>query len=159
MEAFGQSEALTTRLKHIIQDYPEGPSTLMELVQNADDAGASRVALLLDLSSHPSNSIPSPAMAQWQGPALMCYNDAVFSPADFHNISRIGQDSKMARPTSIGRFGLGFNSVYHWTDLPSFVSGEYLVMFGAPPGWGAGWLAWWLVAVIVDVRPAFQGRC
>lgn len=24
-EAFGQSEALTTRLRHIIQDYPEGP--------------------------------------------------------------------------------------------------------------------------------------
>ncbi len=26
-EAFGQSEALTTRLRHIIQDYPEGPGT------------------------------------------------------------------------------------------------------------------------------------
>jgi sacsin len=24
-EVFGQSEALTTRLRHIIQDYPEGP--------------------------------------------------------------------------------------------------------------------------------------
>jgi sacsin len=130
VEAFGQSEALTTRLKHIIQDYPEGPGTLMEMVQNADDAGATKVSFLLDLSSHAANSIPSPAMAMWQGPALLCYNDAMFSPSDFHNISRIGQDSKMARPTSIGRFGLGFNSVYHWTDLPSFVSGEYLVMFG-----------------------------
>lgn len=38
-EAFGQSEALTTRLRHIIQDYPEGAGILMELLQNADDAG------------------------------------------------------------------------------------------------------------------------
>lgn len=28
-EAFGQSEALTTRLRHIIQDYPEGPGLYM----------------------------------------------------------------------------------------------------------------------------------
>ena len=29
----------------------------------------------------------------------------------------------------LGRFGLGFNSVYHLTDTPSIVSGESLVMF------------------------------
>ena len=28
-----------------------------------------------------------------------------------------------------GRFGLGFNSVYHLTDTPSLVSGESLVIF------------------------------
>lgn len=33
VEAFGQSEALTTRLRHIIGDYPEGPSICLELVQ------------------------------------------------------------------------------------------------------------------------------
>ena len=27
-----------------------------------------------------------------------------------------------------GRFGLGFNAVYHFTDLPSFVSGARLVV-------------------------------
>jgi sacsin len=32
VEAFGQSEALTTRLRHIISDYPEGPSVCLELV-------------------------------------------------------------------------------------------------------------------------------
>lgn len=59
-----------------------------------------------------------PVCAVHQGPSLLCYNDAVFSPADFHNISRIGQDTKLQRPTSIGRFGLGFNAVYHFTDVP-----------------------------------------
>ncbi|KXZ55127.1 hypothetical protein GPECTOR_3g279 [Gonium pectorale] len=128
-EAFGQSEALTTRLRHIIGDYPEGPGVLMELLQNADDAGATSLELMLDTTSYPTASILAPAMAVWQGPALLVANDAVFSPADFANISRIGQDSKASRPTSIGRFGLGFNAVYHFTDLPCFVSGDYLVMF------------------------------
>ena len=50
-------------------------------------------------------------------------------PSDFHNIARIGQDSKIDAPAAAGRFGLGFNAVYHFTDVPSFVSGEYLVMF------------------------------
>ena len=68
-------------------------------------------------------------MATWQGPALLSYNDAVFSPSDFKNISRIGQDSKLERPTATGRFGLGFNAVYHLTDVPSFCSGDYIVLF------------------------------
>ena len=29
----------------------------------------------------------------------------------------------------VQRFGLGFNSVYNLTDVPMFVSGDYVVMF------------------------------
>lgn len=57
MEAFGQSEALTTRLRHIIESYADGPGILMELIQNADDAGATNVAFMLDLTSYPTNSL------------------------------------------------------------------------------------------------------
>lgn len=39
------------------------------------------------------------------------------------------QASKLDKLAATGRFGLGFNAVYHFTDLPSFVSGEHLVMF------------------------------
>ena len=56
-EAFGQSEALTTRLRHIISDYADGPGILMELLQNADDAGATQVAFLLDKESYGASSI------------------------------------------------------------------------------------------------------
>ena len=102
---------------------------LLELIQNADDAGARRVALLLDERHHPSASILGPALAAWAGPALLAHNDAVFTDADMRAISRIGQDAKLSSATAIGRFGLGFNSVYHVTDVPSFVSGEHLVIF------------------------------
>lgn len=113
----------------MLQDYPEGPGVLLELVQNADDAGAGRVSFMLDMRQHGTASILGPAMAPWQGPALLVYNDAMFSPGDFAAIARIGQDGKMAQPAAIGRFGLGFNAVYHLTDLPSFVSGSHLVVF------------------------------
>ncbi|KAF3777352.1 Sacsin [Nymphaea thermarum] len=128
-EAFGQHEALTTRLKHILEMYADGPGILFELVQNADDAGASEVVFLLDRTQYGTSSILSPEMADWQGPALYCFNDSVFSPQDLHAISRIGQDSKFEKPFTIGRFGLGFNCVYHFTDIPGFVSGENIVIF------------------------------
>ncbi|XP_060192900.1 uncharacterized protein LOC132622327 isoform X2 [Lycium barbarum] len=128
-EAFGQHEALTTRLKHILEMYADGPGTLFELVQNAADANASKVIFLLDKTQYGTSSVLSPEMADWQGPALYCFNDSVFTPQDLYAISRIGQETKLEKPFAIGRFGLGFNCVYHFTDIPTFVSGENIVMF------------------------------
>ncbi|KAI3443790.1 hypothetical protein Pfo_000455 [Paulownia fortunei] len=128
-EAFGQHEALTTRLRHILEMYADGPAVLFELVQNAEDAGASNVIFLLDKSHYGTSSLLSPEMGDWQGPALYCFNDSVFSSQDLYAISRIGQESKLEKPFAIGRFGLGFNCVYHFTDIPTFVSGENIVMF------------------------------
>ncbi|PKA59238.1 E3 ubiquitin-protein ligase MUL1 [Apostasia shenzhenica] len=128
-EVFGQHEALTTRLKHIVEMYADGPGVLFELMQNAEDAQASEVVFLLDETQYGILSILSPQMAEWQGPALYCFNDSVFSSQDLYAISRIGQDSKLEKPFAIGRFGLGFNCVYHFTDIPSFVSGENIVIF------------------------------
>jgi len=115
VEAFGQSEALTTRLRHILESYADGPGALMELMQNADDAGASQFRLMLDLSTYSSDRLLGPKLAPWQGPALLAWNDAVFTAADVQSIAKIGQDSKLTRPGATGRFGLGFNSVFHWT--------------------------------------------
>ena len=58
------------------------------------------------------------------------YNDATFTRTDFESIQRIGDSLKKAEETQskIGRFGIGFNSVYHMTDLPSFVSTQYIVL-------------------------------
>ncbi|CAN8264910.1 unnamed protein product [Cochlearia groenlandica] len=128
-EAFGQHEALTTRLKHILEMYADGPGILFELVQNAEDAGASEVTFLLDRTHYGTSSLLSPEMADWQGPALYCFNNSVFTQQDMYAISRIGQGSKLEKPFAIGRFGLGFNCVYHFTDIPAFVSGENIVMF------------------------------
>jgi sacsin len=53
---------------------------LLELVQNADDAGATKAAFLLDMRQHGTSSLLGPGMAAMQGPALLAYNNAIFSP-------------------------------------------------------------------------------
>eukprot|EP00466_Bigelowiella_natans_P004774 jgi/Bigna1/134999/aug1.27_g9707 len=128
-EAFGQRENLTQRLKNILLLYAEGPGTLFEFVQNADDAGASKVVFLLDLKTHGQKALIASKMRHAQGPALCVYNDSMFTPRDLIAISRIGQGSKLTNMGKTGRFGLGFNSCYHFTDIPSFVSGTSLVIF------------------------------
>ena len=37
--------------------YADGPGVLLELVQNADDAGATEVAFMLDGRSYPADSV------------------------------------------------------------------------------------------------------
>ena len=68
-------------------------------------------------------------MKQWQGPAMWVYNDAAFTKEDFENIRRLNAGAKETDTTKIGKFGLGFNAVYHLTDVPCFLSGNYAVYF------------------------------
>ena len=129
IELTGQHEPLTTRLKNILNDYKVGVGIFKELIQNADDAGATKVCFLIDRRDGPKKSLFSPGMSECQGPALWAYNDAVFSDDDFKNINKLAGRTKKDDFTKIGRFGLGFNAVYHLTDVPSFLSREYLVVF------------------------------
>ena len=45
--SFGQTDSLTHRLNVLLQDYTDGFAVPKELVQNADDAGATEVCCLL----------------------------------------------------------------------------------------------------------------
>ena len=51
-------------------------------------------------------------LAEHQGPALLVYNDAVFTEADFNSLLRLGDSVKMQNKLATGKFGLGFNSVW-----------------------------------------------
>ena len=51
----------------------------------------------------------------FQGPALYAYNDAVFSDDDWKGIRMIQDSVKAKDPMKVGRFGLGFKSVFHMT--------------------------------------------
>ena len=124
----GQSEPLTTRLNRILKDYKD-TSVIQELLQNADDAGATEVAVYYDTREHDSSNLFFPGMANSYGPALLFYNNAEFTEEDFENITKIAGETKMNKPLKIGKFGVGFCSVYHITDVPSFVSGENFIIF------------------------------
>ena len=49
---FGQREELTRRIKNILREYPFDITVLKELLQNADDAKATRMYVILDKRMH-----------------------------------------------------------------------------------------------------------
>jgi sacsin len=128
-EQTGPYEPITTRIKNILKEYKEGVGIFKELIQNADDAGATTVKFLVDWRQGKTDSLFSPDMVDSQGPALWAYNNAVFTDKDFENINKLAGGTKVEDLSKIGRFGLGFNAVYHLTDVPSFISRNYLCIF------------------------------
>ncbi|XP_051762625.1 sacsin [Ctenopharyngodon idella] len=116
-------------LKEILRRYPDGGQILKELIQNADDAGASRVVFIHDERHYGTQSLWTEELEKYQGPALYAFNDAAFTEEDWEGIQRVGRSIKQDDPTKVGRFGIGFNSVYHITDLPCVFSSEHLAIF------------------------------
>ena len=125
----GQHEDITQRIRHIVQDYETNIDIFKELIQNADDAGASEVKFLIDWRHHPTDTLFSKDLEVWQGPALIVYNNATFSDEDFENICLVAGETKKKDPLKTGRFGVGFCATYHLTDLPSFISRKFFTMF------------------------------
>jgi sacsin len=128
-KSFYQSEPLIARLRGIIRDYPEGVGIIKELIQNADDAKATRVEITLDWRHHQVKQLPDDRMIQLMGPAMLVYNDRVFTDKDFDSIRSLGQSEKARDLQKTGRFGVGFNAIYHVTDYPSFVSRDRIIFF------------------------------
>ena len=119
---FGQRELLTQRIQNILREYPFDVTVLKELLQNADDAKATKMCVILDMRQHGTKSLPSDEWKDLQGPALLVWNDSVFSEEDLKGIQQLGLGNKRADAESIGMYGIGFNVVYHLTDCPSFIS-------------------------------------
>ena len=125
----GQHEPLTTRLSNILREYKDGLTIIKEMIQNADDAGATEVNILYDNRTHSTQKLLFKGMAESHGPALIVHNNSTFTDEDFENITKLAGATKANQPLKIGKFGVGFCSVYHITDVPSFVSGEWLYIF------------------------------
>lgn len=125
----GQTVSLISTIKRLIRAYPGGLGIVKELIQNADDAEARTVQITLDWRKHHIDDLPEQKMEEFLQPALLIFNDAAFKEKDFDAIQKIGEGSKQTDLTKAGRFGLGFNSVYHLTDYPSFASLDRIKFF------------------------------
>eukprot|EP00282_Hemiselmis_andersenii_P008175 CAMPEP_0114109248 /NCGR_PEP_ID=MMETSP0043_2-20121206/671_1 /TAXON_ID=464988 /ORGANISM="Hemiselmis andersenii, Strain CCMP644" /LENGTH=412 /DNA_ID=CAMNT_0001201105 /DNA_START=37 /DNA_END=1271 /DNA_ORIENTATION=- len=146
MEDFGQKIDLCSRIREILVNYPPGSTILKEFVQNADDAGASKIVFCLDKRTFRSETLAHERLAAFQGPALLVHNDGVFSDQDFDSIQNIGDSQKKGLLVKTGRFGIGFNSCYHVTEMPTFLSRDRLVMFDPQAKY------------LPDVNPANPGK-
>ena len=127
----GQQEPLIVRLKNILRDYKDGLTIVKELIQNADDAEATEINICFDARTHDINrkKLFFPDMVESHGPALVVHNNTTFSDEDFDNIQKLAGATKQEKHLKIGKFGIGFCSVYHITDVPSFISRDRLYIF------------------------------
>lgn len=117
LESFQIGEALPTRIKGILRDYDKEYAS-NEWVANADDAKAKEVVFVIDEAILEGGNLLGPHLTDFQrSPALLIHNDQIFSEKDFEGLGNIGQGGKRDSPESIGRFGLGALSFYHFTEV------------------------------------------
>lgn len=94
--------------KLVEQLYPDRAHFIYELLQNAEDAGATQ------------------ATFQLLRTALIFEHDGrAFEPADIEAITDIGNSSKQDDQQTIGRFGIGFKAVFAYTETPRIYSPTY----------------------------------
>ena len=99
-------EADIQNIRDLLQGYGSGGSLMKELIQNAEDAQAKHLDLILAPgyagATHPL----------LRSPALCAVNDGEFEPRHREAIFRLGLGTKGADPRAIGRFGKGLKSVF-----------------------------------------------
>ncbi len=100
---YGWDTAVLDLLGHL---YSERTHFIFELIQNAEDAGATALAFELF------------------GDRLEVRHDGrPFTEADVRGVCGVAQSGKSGDLTKIGQFGIGFKSVYAYTSAPRIHSG------------------------------------
>ena len=72
---------------------------------------------MFDATTYGTHSLVSSELALFQGPALYCFYNAQFTDEDWEGLQRLMRNNKENNPLKVGRFGIGFNSVYHITGI------------------------------------------
>ena len=98
-------------IRQALAGYAGGSAIISEMLQNADDAAASK------------------AMFQFRAQDFLAWNDSIFSDQDWENLTSIASGGKRNEEGKIGTWGTGFLSVFHLTDIPEVNSaGEKLIL-------------------------------
>ena len=94
----------------IIDKYPESAHFVYELLQNADDAEATEVNIILK---------PEMMMLKHNGSKHFdITREDVENVGDINSITGIGDSSKANTQNKIGKFGVGFKAVFQYTNTP-----------------------------------------
>uniref|UniRef100_A0A0G4GY97 SWIM-type domain-containing protein n=1 Tax=Chromera velia CCMP2878 TaxID=1169474 RepID=A0A0G4GY97_9ALVE len=134
-----QRDRLTRALKRLSEDMYSGEIHLMmELIQNADD------------NRYAPGVTPTMAFLVTPKGLVAFTNETGFSEADFRAICDIGKSTKVKLPgkggdgggdvTAIGKFGVGFKSVFSLSDSPHLFSAGFSIKFEAHDPSGIGYI-------------------
>lgn len=99
--------------------YKSGFPVLKEIIQNADDAGASQ--LIIGWSDGIANA-EHPLLGD---PAVFFINNAPLKPEDVQGIMSIALGSKTDNKEAVGKFGLGMKSLFHLGEVFFFMGNNW----------------------------------
>ncbi|MFO0884832.1 MAG: hypothetical protein U0894_11710 [Pirellulales bacterium] len=89
-------------IRRIVEDlYPDSAHFIYELLQNAEDTGASEARFVLSPTS-----------------LVFEHNGRPFDERDIYAITDIGEGTKSEDDDKIGRFGVGFKAVFAYSETP-----------------------------------------
>jgi hypothetical protein len=97
----------TRHLSFLGRLYTDRTHFIFELLQNAEDAGASKVLFQLA-----------------EDRLEVLHDGRLFNEQDVRGICGVGEGTKTEDLTQIGKFGIGFKSVYAYTTTPEIHSGD-----------------------------------
>src|SRR6202521_3400618 len=87
-------------IRKIVEDlYPDSAHFIYELLQNAEDTGATEAHFALSRTG-----------------LMFEHNGRPFEPRDIYAITDIGEGTKADDDDKIGRFGVGFKAVFAYTE-------------------------------------------
>lgn len=96
-------------IRQIVEDlYPDKAHFIYELLQNAEDTGATEVNFILKKEV-----------------LVFEHNGRPFNEKDIEAITNIGKGTKGDQEDKIGRFGIGFKAVFAYTESPKIWSPTY----------------------------------
>ena len=124
-------KAIQTLLADVYKDAGDGRTLYRELVQNADDAGAQRLGIVVL-----ERGWPDARNSLLRGPALLVANDGAFRDKDRDALHKAIGGSKEDEVGKIGTFGIGLKSVFHICEA-------FLYMGAENSEWRAGVLNPW----------------
>ena len=88
-------------LNQFINLYPDTAHFIYELLQNAEDAEATEVIFEL-----------------YDDRLIFLHNGRTFNEKDIESICKFGESTKKGDETAIGKFGIGFKSIFAYTKSP-----------------------------------------
>lgn len=97
----------TRHLSFLGRLYTDRTHFIFELLQNAEDAGASKVLFQL-----------------FKDKLEVRHDGRLFNEKDVRGICGVGEGTKAEDLNQIGKFGIGFKSVYAYTTTPEIYSGD-----------------------------------
>ena len=113
----------TRHLSFLGRLYTDRTHFIFELLQNAEDAGATRILFSL-----------------FDSRLEFSHDGRLFNERDVRGVCGVGEGTKTEDLTQIGKFGIGFKSVYAYTNTPEIHSGgedfrieHYVRPYAVPP--------------------------